>query len=159
MADDPGRGLDHGAYVPLVAMYPRADVPVLQVSLPSMDAPTLFEMGRALAPLREEGVLIAGSGFLTHNMRAFDPRPDPVTPSWAGEFDAWAGEVLARGEADALLDYRSRAPGSRLALPTPEHFVPVVVAAGAAADRPGAVKFPITGFAYGSFTRRSAQFG
>jgi 4,5-DOPA dioxygenase extradiol len=159
VADDPERGLDHGAYVPLVAMYPGADVPVLQVSLPTMDAPALFEMGRALAPLSEEGVLIAGSGFLTHNMRAFDPRPDPPTPSWAAEFDAWAGEALSRGEVDALLDYRRRAPGSRLALPTPEHFVPVVVAAGAAAGQPGAVKFPITGFAHGSFTRRSVQFG
>jgi 4,5-DOPA dioxygenase extradiol len=159
VSDDPDRGLDHGAYVPLVAMYPEADVPVLQVSLPSMDAPTLFEMGRALAPLREEGVLIAGSGFLTHNMRAFDPRPDPVTPAWAAEFDAWAAEVLARGNADALLDYRNRAPGARIALPTPEHFMPVVVAAGAASAAPGAVTFPIAGFAYGSFTRRSAQFG
>jgi 4,5-DOPA dioxygenase extradiol len=159
VSDDPDRGLDHGAYVPLVAMYPEADVPVLQVSLPSMDPPTLFEMGRALAPLREEGVLIAGSGFLTHNMRAFDSRPDPVTPSWAAEFDAWAGEVLAGGKLEALLDYRNRGPGARIALPTPEHFVPVIVAAGAASARPGPVHFPITGFAYGSFTRRSAQFG
>jgi 4,5-DOPA dioxygenase extradiol len=159
VADDPDRGLDHGAYVPLVAMYPKADVPVLQVSLPSMDARTLFEMGRTLAPLREEGVLIAGSGFLTHNMRAFDPGPNPATPAWAEEFDAWAGEVLARGEKDLLLDYRHRAPGARLALPTPEHFVPVVVAAGAASEKPGPVSFPISGFAHGSFTRRSVQFG
>jgi 4,5-DOPA dioxygenase extradiol len=159
VADDPERGLDHGAYVPLVAMYPGADIPVLQISLPTMDAPALFEMGQALSPLSEEGVLIAGSGFLTHNMSAFDPRPDPPTPSWAAEFDAWAGEALSRGDVDSLLDYRRRAPGSRLALPTPEHFVPVVVAAGAAAGRRGAVKFPITGFAHGSFTRRSVQFG
>ena len=159
VSDDPDRGLDHGAYVPLVAMYPEADVPVLQVSLPSMDPATLFEMGRALATLREEGVLIAGSGFLTHNMRAFDPRPDAMTPSWASEFDAWAGEVLAGGKLDALLDYRNRAPGARIALPTPEHFVPVIVAAGAASARSGPVKFPISGFTYGSFTRRSAQFG
>jgi len=159
VSDDPDRGLDHGAYVPLVAMYPEADVPVLQVSLPSMDPATLFAMGRALAPLREEGVLIAGSGFLTHNMRAFDPRPDAMTPSWAAEFDAWAGEVLAGGKVDALLDYRNRAPGARIALPTAEHFVPVIVAAGAASARPGPVKFPISGFTYGSFTRRSAQFG
>jgi 4,5-DOPA dioxygenase extradiol len=159
VAEDSERGLDHGAYVPLAAMYPAADVPVLQVSLPTMDAPALFKMGRALAPLSEEGVLIAGSGFLTHNMRAFDPRPDPVTPSWAAEFDAWAGEVLARGDVDALLDYRNRAPGSLIALPTQEHFVPVIVAAGAAAGRSGAVKFPISGFANGSFTRRSVQFG
>jgi len=159
VAEDPDRGLDHGAYVPLVAMYPEADVPVLQVSLPTMDAPALFEMGRALAPLRDEGVLVAGSGFLTHNMRAFDPGPDPATPAWAAEFDTWAKEVLSRGETDPLLDYRRRAPGARLALPTPEHFVPVVVAAGAASEKPGPVSFPITGFAYGSFTRRSVQFG
>ena len=159
VADDPDRGLDHGAYVPLVAMYPEADVPVLQVSLPSMDTATLFEFGRVLAPLREEGVLIAGSGFLTHNMRAFDPGPNPTTPAWAAEFDAWTKEVLTRGEKDPLLDYRNRAPGARLALPTPEHFVPVVVAAGAASENPGTVSFPITGFAHGSFTRRSVQFG
>jgi 4,5-DOPA dioxygenase extradiol len=158
VADDPERGLDHGAYVPLAAMYPQADVPVLQVSLPTLDAPALFALGRALAPLRREGVLIAGSGFLTHNMRAFDPRPNPSTPSWAEEFDAWSAEALARRNVDALLDYKNRAPGVRLALPTEEHFVPVVVAAGAASEGPGAVRFPISGFAHGSFTRRSVEF-
>ena len=93
-------------------------------------------------------------------MRAFDSRPDPVTPSWAAEFDAWAGEVLAGEKVDALRRlHRNRAPGARIALPTPEHFVPVIVAAGASSARPGPVKFPISGFAHGSFTRRSAQFG
>jgi 4,5-DOPA dioxygenase extradiol len=158
VGQDPERGLDHGAYVPLVAMYPQADVPVLQVSLPTLDPPTLFEMGRALAPLRREGVLIAGSGFLTHNMRAFDPRPEPPTPSWAGEFDAWAAEALARRDAGELLDYENRAPGVSLALPTREHFVPVVVALGASVGEAEAVRFPITGFAYGSFARRSVEF-
>jgi 4,5-DOPA dioxygenase extradiol len=159
VADSPTRGLDHGAYVPLVAMYPNADVPVLQVSLPTLAAPTLFALGRALAPLRREGILVVGSGFLTHNMRALDPRPDAPTPSWASDFDAWAAGALARHEIDALLDYRNRAPGVREALPTHEHFVPVVVAAGATADAAAAVKFPITGFMAGSFTRRSVQFG
>ena len=100
-SDDPERGLDHGAYVPLVAMYPDADVPVLQVSMPALDPEELFALGRALAPLRDEGVLVFGSGFLTHNMRyAFRPG----IPSWAREFDAWA--------ADALLTVRrGRAPG------------------------------------------------
>lgn len=157
VAEEPERGLDHGAYVPLAAMYPEADVPVLQVSLPTLDPAALFEMGRALAPLRREGVLVAGSGFLTHNMRAFDPGPDPMTPSWAAEFDAWSAETLARRDADALIDYRRRAPGARLALPTREHFVPVLPALGASIEDADTVKFPITGFAYGAFTRRSVE--
>ncbi|HUS04730.1 MAG TPA: class III extradiol ring-cleavage dioxygenase [Bryobacteraceae bacterium] len=157
--DEPQRGLDHGAYVPMVAMYPDADVPVLQVSLPTMDPSTLFALGRTLAPLREEGVLIVGSGFLTHNLRTLDPRLDPPTPAWAAEFDEWAAGVLARKDVDELVEYRNRAPGVRQALPTHEHFVPVVVALGAALDDPGPVKFPIEGFFAGSFTRRSVQFG
>lgn len=157
--EEPGRGLDHGAYVPLVAMYPDADIPVLQVSLPSLDPVVLFELGRALAPLRDEGILIVGSGFLTHNLRAIDWHPEAVAPAWAREFDAWAAEALLRKDVDAMLDYRRRAPGVRLALPTHEHFVPALAALGAAVDRRGEVSFPITGFAYGSMTRRSVQFG
>ena len=157
VADAPHRGLDHGAYIPLVAMYPQADVPVLQVSLPGLEAPALLALGRALAPLRGEGVLIVGSGFLTHNLRALDWGQDPVTPTWAVEFDAWAAEVLARRDLDALVDYRSRAPGVSQALPTHEHFVPVIVAASL--DPSGPVSFPITGFSMGSLTRRSVQFG
>jgi 4,5-DOPA dioxygenase extradiol len=160
VADDPDRGLDHGAYVPLVAMYPEADVPVLQVSLPTMDPRELHALGESLAPLREEGVLIVGSGFLTHNLRAIDPRPGAPVPAWAQELDAWAAETLGRRDVDALLDYRARAPGVRVALPTHEHFVPVVVAMGAAAPDPSAkVTFPITGFWLGSATRRSVQIG
>jgi 4,5-DOPA dioxygenase extradiol len=159
VADDPARGLDHGAYVPLVAMYPEADVPVLQMSLPSLDAPSLLTLGRTLAPLREEGVLIIGSGFMTHNLHAMDARPGAPTPAWAAEFDAWAADVLGRQDVDALVDYRHRAPGVRLALPTHEHFVPLVAALGAALDTPGPVSFPITGFLGGALTRRSVQFG
>lgn len=156
---DEGRGLDHGAWVPLVAMYPDADVPVLQLSLPTLDAPALFALGKALAPLRDEGVLIVGSGFLTHNLAAADWSSQPVTPAWAQEFDAWAEDTLARFDVDALLDYRRRTPAVRLALPTHEHFVPVLVAAGAAAETPGEVRFPITGYNFGSLTKRSVQFG
>jgi 4,5-DOPA dioxygenase extradiol len=156
--EDPARGLDHGAYVPLIAMYPDASVPVLQMSIPTMDPASLVALGRALAPLRDEGVLIVGSGFLTHNLRAADWRESSVTPAWASEFDAWAGEALGRRDLDALLGYRERAPGVRMALPSHEHFVPVLVAAGAA-DEKDPVSFPITGFAHGSFTKRSVQFG
>ena len=158
LADEPDRGLDHGAYVPMAAMYPDADIPVLQMSLPSMDAPTLFDLGRTLAPLREEGVLIVGSGFITHNMRAADPRPNAPTPSWASEFDAWSADVLTRKDADLLVTYRDRAPGVKYALPSHEHFVPVVVALGAAIDEPGNTAFPIEGFVLGSFTKRSVEF-
>jgi 4,5-DOPA dioxygenase extradiol len=155
-ADDPGRGLDHGAYVPLVAMYPQADVPVLQISMPALDPAELLALGRALAPLREEGVLVFGSGFLTHNMR-FAFRPG--IPAWAREFDDWAAEALTRFDVDALADFRARAPAAAMALPTWEHYAPVLVAAGAAS--PGArprTSFPITGFwMEGAFTRRSVQ--
>ena len=155
IADAPARGLDHGSYIPLMCMYPDADVPVLQISMPSLEPAALFAVGRALAPLRDEGVMIVGSGFLTHNLGAMR---SPVTPQWANEFDAWIADVLARRDVDALLDYRARAPALRLAHPTQEHFAPVLVSAGAALDA-DAVRFPIEGFWFGSFTRRSLQLG
>ncbi len=157
-SDDEDRGLDHGAFVPLVAMYPEADVPVLQVSMPALEPEELVTLGRALAPLRDEGVIIFGSGFLTHNMR-YTFRPG--IPSWAREFDAWAADALTRFDVDALEDFRRRAPAPELALPTWEHYAPLLVSAGAAAEaaaRPK-VTFPITGFwLEGAFTKRSAQF-
>ena len=158
VAQDEERGLDHGAYVPLVAMYPGADVPVLQISIPTMDPAPLLGLGRALAPLRDEGVLLVGSGFLTHNLATFDPDATG-TPSWASDFDAWTADALARRDTDLLARYRERAPGVRMALPTHEHFVPVLVALGASKDFDEPAGFPITGFAHGSFTKRSVQFG
>jgi 4,5-DOPA dioxygenase extradiol len=153
--NDTERGLDHGTYIPLMCMYPEADIPVLQVSLPSMDPRELFAMGKALAPLREEGVLLIGSGFITHNLRALALKE---TPAWASEFDAWTADVLVRRDHDALLDYKTRAPGVRESLPTHEHFVPVIFSAGAAPDL--VPTFPITGFWWsGAMTRRSVQFG
>ncbi len=150
------RGLDHGAYIPLIAMYPQADVPVLQISMPGLDAPALFELGRVLAPLRREGVLIVGSGFLTHNMREGFRGDRPA--SWAVEFDDWAADALARRDADALIDFQARAPSARLAHPAWEHYAPVLVSAGAAGA--GAVSFPITGWwsSAPSFSRRSVQW-
>lgn len=152
------RGLDHGAYIPLMAMYPEADIPVLQASLPSLDPKPLHAIGEALAPLRDEGVLITGSGFLTHNMQAIDVSGRSAPPSWATEFDAWSAEAFAKRDVDAVLDYRARAPGVRQALPTHEHFVPSVVALGASVGS-GHAKFPIAGFTYGSFTKRSIEWG
>lgn len=155
--DEPLRGLDHGAYVPLVAMYPAADVPVLQISMPQLDPRELFALGQALAPLRQEGVLIFGSGFLTHNM-AFAFKPG--VPTWAREFDVWVESALQRFDIDALLDFKSRAPAAQIALPTWEHYAPVLVAAGAAAQGEHSSSFPIAGFWMdGAFTKRSVQFG
>ncbi len=157
VVEQPSRGLDHGAYVPLVAMYPKADIPVLQVSMPSLDPKTLFALGQTLSPLRDEGVLIMGSGFLTHNLRTVDWEGTRGTPQWASDFDQWTAELLVKGDVDALLDYQRRGPGVQLALPTVEHFVPLLVNLGAAPNT--APTFPITGFFAGSFTKRSVQFG
>lgn len=156
-ADDARRGLDHGAYVPLVPMYPDANVPVLQLSMPPLDGRRLFQLGRALAPLRDEGVLIFGSGFLTHNMRyAFRPG----IPDWARKFDEWAGRSIAAFDVDALIDFHTRAPAAQTALPTWEHYAPLLVSAGAASEGKPSVSFPITGFwMEGAFTKRSVQFG
>jgi 4,5-DOPA dioxygenase extradiol len=158
VADDPERGLDHGAYVPLVAMYPAADVPVLQVSLPGLEPQALLALGKALAPLRDEEVLVMGSGFITHNLRTVDWHGGAQVPAWASEFDGWAADALLRNDVDALLDFQRKGPGARIALPTTEHYVPLLAALGAAGggERPA---FPITGFWMGTLTRRSVQWG
>ena len=155
VADDPQRGLDHGAYVPLVAMYPKADIPVLQLSLPALDPALLVRLGQALAPLRDEGVLIFGSGFLTHNM-AFAFRPG--IPAWARAFDDWVADALTRFDVEALKTFQTSAPDARLALPTWEHFAPLLVAVGAAAPNHTRTSFPVLGFWMdGAFTKRSVQ--
>ena len=142
-----GRGLDHGAYVPLTVMYPDADVPVLQMSLPTLEPDRLLEIGRRLAPLRDEGVLVVGSGFTTHGLPFLrDWREDAPAPGWSSEFDAWAAEMLARGAVDELADFRSRAPGMPYAHPTIEHFAPMFLTLGAASDPEAAPEQPIDGF-------------
>ncbi len=152
-----GRGLDHGAWVPLKLMYPEADVPVLQLSLPTHDPARLLRLGQRLRPLREEGVLVIGSGFLTHGLPFLrDFRLDAEPPGWSRDFDAWAGEALARGDVDELAAYRSRAPGMPYAHPTVEHLSPLFVTLGAATspDEPGTQV--IDGFWIG-LSKRSLQ--
>lgn len=154
---DEGRGLDHGTWVPLLHMYPGADIPVLQLSLPWTNEPDrMFELGTRLAPLRDEGVFILGSGNLVHNLRAADWSSGP-TPGWAAEFDHWISEVLAEDRDRDLQDYR-RNPLSGICHPTQEHFVPLLVAAGAASEH-DEVSFPVEDFEYGSLSMRSVQFG
>ncbi len=143
------RGLDHGAWVPLKVMYPAADIPVLQLSLPTDDPARLLGLGARLRELREEGVLVVGSGFMTHGLPYIDwHRPDLV-PAWSAEFDAWAADALGRGELDELVDYRHRAPALRFAHPTVEHFTPLFVTLGAASDPSAPVKTVIEGYFIG----------
>jgi aromatic ring-opening dioxygenase catalytic subunit (LigB family) len=135
-ADEPRRGFDHGTFVPLKLAYPDADVPTVQLSLRrGLDPATHLAIGRALAPLRDEGVFILGSGMTFHNMRAFgDPRALPISE----EFDAWLREtaVLPEDERNRRLTAWSSAPSARFAHPREEHLLPLMVIAGAAgADR------------------------
>jgi len=156
---DPDRGLDHGAYVPLAEMYPDADVPVLQVSMPTLDPAELFALGRRLAPLRDEGILILGSGFSTHNLREMNMAapPDATPPSWSSEFDDWLDRTLRDGDIDTLIDFQSLAPAAALAHPRTEHFAPLFVALGAVADDRVEPTTAIEGFWYG-LSKRSVQF-
>ncbi len=153
--DRPDRGLDHGAYVPLTVMYPEADVPVLQISMPTLDPARLLRIGAALRPLRDEGVLIAGSGFLTHGLPFLrDFRFDAPPPGWSTEFDHWASEALDADDIDALANFRS-APGARYAHPSTEHFAPLFVTLGAA-DGQAPPATTITGYWLG-LAKRSIQ--
>jgi 4,5-DOPA dioxygenase extradiol len=151
----PERGLDHGAYVPLLVMYPQADVPVLQLSLPSLDPHRLLRLGELLGPLRDEGVLIMGSGFLTHGLPYLaEFRTDAPPPAWSREFDEWAAATLARGDLDELCRFQEQ-PSARQAHPRSEHLAPLFVTMGS--GEPGAVPVtPITGYFLG-LSKRSVQ--
>jgi 4,5-DOPA dioxygenase extradiol len=152
------RGLDHGAWVPLMAMYPLADVPVLQLSMPTQDPAGLLAIGARLRELRAAGTLVIGSGFMVHGLPFMtrDMVLNGAVPSWSSEFDAWAAEALSRGDVDELAAYQNRAPGMPFAHPTPDHFTPLFVTLGAA-DRPDAgVRTTIDGYMIG-FSRRSFQ--
>jgi 4,5-DOPA dioxygenase extradiol len=157
--DEPSRGLDHGAYVPLVEMYPGADIPVLQISMPTLDPEALVSLGRKLAPLRDEGVLIMGSGFFTHNLSALNMAggTDARPPQWSSEFDEWGREVLTGRDFDALIDFTHKAPAARLAHPRTEHFAPLFVSLGASLDRTDNTDTVIDGYWYG-LAKRSVQF-
>jgi len=129
---DAGRGLDHGAWVPLMLAWPEADVPVLQVSLQTHLGPAHhLRLGRALAELAKEDVLVIGSGSFTHDLRSVAWRGPNEAPDWVTEFADWANAALAEGRLDDLLNYRTLAPSAARNHPTEEHFLPLFVALGA----------------------------
>ena len=129
------RGLDHGAWSPLLYMYPDAEIPVVQISVqPALGPRHHVNLGKALRPLADEGVLIIGSGHMTHNLRDW-ARGQGAPAPYASEFQAWVFEKIKTGDVESLVDYRSRSPHGVRAHPTDEHFLPLFVALGAAADK------------------------
>jgi 4,5-DOPA dioxygenase extradiol len=148
------RGLDHGAWVPLKIMYPDGDIPVLQLSLPTSDPTRLLALGARLRELRAEGVLVIGSGFMTHGL-PFMTREmmRGQVPGWSSDFDTWAAEALARGDVDELAAFRDRAPGMPYAHPTADHYVPMFVTLGAGGAE---IRTAIDGYMMG-FAKRSFE--
>lgn len=149
-AEVPDRGLDHGAWVPLSLMYPDADVPVAQIAVQTMLGPLHhLHIGAALRPLRDQGVLIMGSGSATHNLREFgNYRYDSPPPAWVSEFSGWLAAALEAGRTPDLLDYRRLAPHALRNHPTEEHLLPLFAALGAAT--PGVQSQHINaGYTYG----------
>ena len=132
---DPQRGLDHGAWVPLRYLYPDADIPVLQVSIqPSLGPEHQFAMGRALAPLREQGVLLIGSGSITHNLHDWRSYSEAKEAPYVRPFITWVEQKLEADDLPALFDYRRQAPFAAQAHPTDEHLLPLYFAMGAAGE-------------------------
>ncbi|RZL89258.1 MAG: dioxygenase [Variovorax sp.] len=155
---DAQRGLDHGAWVPLRYLFPDADVPVFQVSMPTtLDADAALAFGAALAPLADEGVLIVGSGSLTHNLYEFR-QGQADAAAYAQEFEAWMREAVQAGDRGRLARALSSAPHARRAHPTEEHFLPLLVAFGAARSPLPATVLP-GGIRHGVLSMESYVFG
>ncbi|MBA2961359.1 MULTISPECIES: dioxygenase [Ramlibacter] len=152
-------GMDHGAWVPLRHLFPDADVPVLQVSMPrNLDPEGAVRLGRTLAPLADEGVLLLGSGSITHNLYEFRHDVGAAGPGYAYEFVDWARRAVTGHDGDALVHYLERAPHARRAHPTSEHYLPLPFAYGASA--PGApVQVIDGGMTYGVLAMDAYRFG
>lgn len=158
-APDPRRGWDHGVWVPLRLLYPDADVPVVEISLPiPRDPETVLRMGAALAPLRRRNVLLVGSGGIVHNLGlARLDRPDEPVDDWARQFDGWVRQRIDGREKEEIARYRERAPAADLAVPQSEHFDPLLFALGAA--EPGdATEEVASGFQFSNLSLTSLAF-
>jgi len=152
------RGLDHAAWAPLIRMYPAADVPVLELSLDvSAPAAVHYALGRSLAPLRDEGVMIVGSGNIVHNLGIIDWDDDAPVAAWAAEFDAWAAECVAERRHDDLIGYVDH-PLGRMAAPTPDHYLPLLYALAVQAEEDD-VLIAHEGIQNGTVSMRCLQVG
>jgi 4,5-DOPA dioxygenase extradiol len=157
---DNERGLDHGAWVPVRHLYPEADVPVFQVSMPhTLDGAGAVKLGQALAPLAEEGVLIVGSGSITHNLYEVQWNArEGESESYASDFVNWARQAVTNHDGEALANYLSSAPHARRAHPTPDHYLPLPFAFGAS-DRNAPVKVIDGGMTFGVLAMDAYLFG
>jgi 4,5-DOPA dioxygenase extradiol len=153
-------GLDHGVWSVLRHLFPLADVPVVQLSIDETQPPQVhYEIGRRLAPLRDEGVLIIGSGNIVHNLHAYAWGKHPVDPfDWAVRFEDRARALLLAGDDAPLVDYEALGPDAILAVPTPEHYLPLlyVIATRKEGER---TQFPVQGFDGGSISMLTVQVG
>ncbi len=155
---DPARGLDHGAWAPLMMMFPDAGLPVAQLSVqPALGPRHHLRVGRALAALRDDGVLVLGSGGAVHNLGFFSPGSGAVE-GWALRFDDWLADAVESGDADRLVDYRDLCADGVLAHPRDEHYLPLLVAAGAAGEG-AAGRVLNKGFMDGSVGTAAYAFG
>jgi 4,5-DOPA dioxygenase extradiol len=154
------RGFDHTTWMPMKCLFPRADVPVLEISYPYLRDAELFALGQRLAPLRDEGILFLGSGQMTHNLASIEWGSDAPSPSWSREFDVWAKEAISKLNVDALVDWRNKAPASEVAHPDDGgHYRMLLVALGVALGAAHAapkVRFPVTGFE-GTLSKRCVE--
>lgn len=155
---DRERGLDHGAWSVLGRIFPEADIPVVQLSIDRTKPPSFhLEVGRRLAPLRDEGVLLLGSGNLAHNLRTYRwDRPDEWSYEWAARFEEQVRTLLRKGEVDRLADYRAMGPDAELSVPTPDHYLPLLYVLGARRDGE-AISYPVEGFEGGSMSMLAVQ--
>lgn len=154
----PGRGLDHGAWTPLILAYPDAEIPVTPLSIQyRAGALHHFRLGQALEPLRHEGVLILASGSATHNLRAFSSDYNAPPPKWVRVFDEWLAEQIAQGDRETLLNYRQIAPYAIENHPTDEHLLPLFVALGAGGSAAKGVQLHQS-YTYGAFSMAAYAF-
>ena len=155
---DPDRGFDHGTWTPLMLAYPAADIPVVQLSIQyHQDVTHHRQLGEALAALRQEGVLVIGSGSVTHNLQAFSAQYDAPPPSWVQQFDQWLGETITQHDWQRLMQYRRLAPYANENHPTEEHLFPLFVALGAAGAGAKGIQLHQS-YTYGAFSMAAYAF-
>ncbi|HET8899907.1 MAG TPA: 4,5-DOPA dioxygenase extradiol [Rhodanobacteraceae bacterium] len=160
VGEDRSWGLDHGTWSVLRHVYPDADVPVVQLSIDESQPPPFhYDLGRLLRPLRDEGILLIGSGDVVHNLHAYAWGRHPVAPfDWALRFEAKARELMRQGDHQPLVDYEALGRDAELSVPTPDHYLPLLYVLGASHED-DAVSFPVEGMDGGSISMLSVQFG